>query len=242
MKSIRLFLLCSIAVTLSSCTTMQMLDEAGESLDQGQYGWGTFQSVAALSVGPFLDIVTLGGALDTPEKVDAASQTIQPLLLQQQRQRQLEAQQHQQAQQRPYQAALATVSEPRQPMPKTGEWQRLDEAISPQQPAASATQPTAQSLSGSTAADCIRLETSASGSRFLVNACSQKLGMIRFCWESNEASCSCYRGSDCGAGPIAAGSKELISGPKGQGSTSLRWSACFYQDWVKGTCRPQKFR
>ena len=65
-------IVCGIAmgIFLSGCTTMQMLGESKAEFKKGNYGSGVFQGAAAVAFGPIIDVFTLGGALDSPEKVD----------------------------------------------------------------------------------------------------------------------------------------------------------------------------
>ena len=91
-------------------------------------------------------------------------------------------------------------------------------------------------------ADCIELVRGNSDMHFLQNTCSTKIGMINHCWESTEAPCSCFKGSGCSSGPISPGRREVISGPGRSEYTVIRWSWCEWDEWVRGTCRPNKFR
>lgn len=92
------------------------------------------------------------------------------------------------------------------------------------------------------AIDCIDHEENQYGSSFLVNTCNKKIGPINFCWESMESSCSCYQGGGCGAGTISPGKREVISGSGRKQYTRIKFSYCVYDDWVNGTCRPEKYR
>jgi hypothetical protein len=52
---------------LSGCTTMHMLGESKDEIKKGNYGWGTLYGAYSLIVGPVVDVVTLGGALDAEQ-------------------------------------------------------------------------------------------------------------------------------------------------------------------------------
>lgn len=75
---------------------------------------------------------------------------------------------------------------------------------------------------------------------FMVNTCKQTIGPIHFCWESEESDCSCFKGTDCGAGPLKPGRRELISGPGRKAETNWKSSYCVHQEWVAGDCRPSR--
>lgn len=66
----------TIGILLSGCTTMQMLGESKDEIKKGNYGWGAFMGTYSLVFGPVIDVFTLGGTLDSPEKVNQAYSTV----------------------------------------------------------------------------------------------------------------------------------------------------------------------
>lgn len=64
-----------IGAGISGCTTVQMLGEAGDSFSEGNVGTGIFRGVSGVLFGPVIDVFTLGGAIDSPEKARAVTQS-----------------------------------------------------------------------------------------------------------------------------------------------------------------------
>jgi hypothetical protein len=92
------------------------------------------------------------------------------------------------------------------------------------------------------AQNCIDEQTDQYGSSYLVNTCNKKLGPVNYCWESMEASCSCFKGAGCSVGAIDPGRRALITSPGRKQYARIKYSYCVYDSWVAGRCRPDRFR
>lgn len=84
-------------------------------------------------------------------------------------------------------------------------------------------------------ASCVRHESDSDGNNFMRNGCSSKV-IGKFCWDSRESPCSCPRRDACGFGPLSAGRKEVITGPRRDGYTRIVYRWCDYDAWVKDDC------
>lgn len=73
MKLKKIFLLTLIGYLLSGCNTIGMLADTKEEFKKGNYIFGTFMGLSSLTVGPMIDVFTLGGLLNGEQAVDVWS-------------------------------------------------------------------------------------------------------------------------------------------------------------------------
>lgn len=84
---------------------------------------------------------------------------------------------------------------------------------------------------------CVSLSRTPAGNDvYITNKCNRAI-VVKFCWNSSKASCSCSRNNWCGTSSIAPGSHEMVTGPGHDGDAIMRDSVCDYREWVAGRCK-----
>jgi len=84
---------------------------------------------------------------------------------------------------------------------------------------------------------CISLSRAPAGDEvYITNRCNRAI-IVKFCWDSRSASCSCTKSVKCGTSGIAPGGREMVTGPGHTGSAIMRDAVCDYKEWAAGRCR-----
>ncbi|MEW9902196.1 hypothetical protein [Pseudomonas putida] len=71
-KNVSGVLMLPLLASVSGCMTGEMLKSSGKLYEDGHYVTGTTMGLMAVVVGPIIDVVTLGGTLNSPEKATSA--------------------------------------------------------------------------------------------------------------------------------------------------------------------------